>query len=176
LTSEQIVARLSENEDLAGAVKEMPREGTLLPETYKFPRGNHARTGDPAHAADAKRVLAEIWSAAIRTFPIKTPEQLVTLASIVEKETGKADERTPRRRGIRQSVAARIKLRPIRPSSWAVRQGNAGAADQAQRNQQPSPYNTYVVDGLPPGRSPIPARLAGSCRQSGAHARSVLRR
>ena len=54
LTSEQIVARLSENDIFSGSVREMPREGTLLPETYKFPRGTTARPGDCAHAAGAE--------------------------------------------------------------------------------------------------------------------------
>ena len=54
LTSEQIVARLPDSDIFAGIVREIPREGTLLPETYKFPRGTHARAGDPAHAAGAE--------------------------------------------------------------------------------------------------------------------------
>ena len=54
LTSEQIVARLTENDIFAGPIREVPREGTLLPETYKFPRGTSSRTGDSAHAAIAE--------------------------------------------------------------------------------------------------------------------------
>src|SRR4030088_1903683 len=96
LTSEQIATRLSENEIFAGPIREIPREGTLLPETYKFPRGT-TRDQVMARMQQApKRALAEIWARRNSDIPIKTPEQLITLASIVEKETSKADERTRR--------------------------------------------------------------------------------
>src|SRR3954452_12461004 len=94
LTSEQIVARLSDNDIFAGSVREIPREGTLLPETYKFPRGTPRDQVVARMQQTQKRVLAEIWERRNPDIPIKTPEQLITLASIVEKETGKADERT----------------------------------------------------------------------------------
>src|SRR6266487_3464894 len=91
LTSEQIVARLSDNDIFAGAVKELPREGTLLPETYKFPRGTTRDQVIQRMQQAQKRVLAEIWERRNPDVPIKSPEALVTLASIVEKETGKPD-------------------------------------------------------------------------------------
>src|SRR6202023_3395724 len=94
LTSEQIVARLSDNDIFAGSVKEIPREGTMLPETYKFPRGTTRDQVIARMQQAQKRVLAEIWERRSPDLPIKTPEQLVTLASIVEKETGKPDERS----------------------------------------------------------------------------------
>src|ERR1700737_2895278 len=87
LTSEQIVARLSENDIFSGSVRELPREGTLLPETYKFPRGTPRDQVIARMQQAQKRVLAEIWERRSLDLPIKTPEQLVTLASIVEKET-----------------------------------------------------------------------------------------
>src|ERR1700726_5084671 len=84
LTSEQIVARLSDNDIFSGSVKEIPREGTMLPETYKFPRGT-TRDQVVARMQQAqKRALAEIWERRSPDIPIKTPEQLVTLASLGE--------------------------------------------------------------------------------------------
>src|ERR1700761_1653249 len=94
LTSEQIVARLSDNDIFSSSVREVPREGTLLPETYKFPRGTPRDQVIARMQQTQKRVLAEIWDRRNTDIPVKTPEQLVTLASIVEKETGKADERS----------------------------------------------------------------------------------
>src|ERR1700745_2444889 len=94
LTSEQIVARLSDNDIFSGSVREIPREGTLLPETYKCPRGTTREQVIQRMQQTQKRVLAEIWERRNPEIPIKSPEQLVTLASIVEKETGKADERS----------------------------------------------------------------------------------
>src|SRR5665213_2085591 len=94
LTSEQIVAKLTENDIFSGSISEIPREGTLLPETYKFPRGTSRDQVIARMQQTQKRVLAEIWERRNPDIPVKTPEQLVTLASIVEKETGKADERS----------------------------------------------------------------------------------
>jgi len=94
LTSEQIVARLSENEIFSGSVREIPREGTMLPETYKFPRGTGREQVIARMQQAQKRAIAEIWERRTPDLPIKSPEQLVTLASIIEKETGKSDERS----------------------------------------------------------------------------------
>ena len=94
LTSEQIVARLLENEVLTGQIKEIPREGTLLPETYRFTRGMTREQIIQRMQQAHRRVLQEVWERRVQDLPVKTPEQLVTLASIVEKETGKPDERT----------------------------------------------------------------------------------
>src|SRR5512141_3489654 len=94
LTSEQIVARLSDSEIFAGGVREVPREGTLLPETYKFPRGTPREQVIARMQQAQKRALAEIWERRSPDLPLKTPEQLVTMASIVEKEAGKPDERS----------------------------------------------------------------------------------
>jgi UPF0755 protein len=94
LTSEQIVARLLETDALSGQIKDIPREGTLLPETYKFTRGMVREQIIQRMQQAHKHVLQEVWEHRMQDIPIKTPEQLVTLASIVEKETGRADERT----------------------------------------------------------------------------------
>src|SRR3972149_4523957 len=94
LTTEQIVQKLMEAEVLTGTLREIPREGTLLPETYKVTRGT-TREQVVARMANAqKRILQEVWERRAPDLPIKSPEELVVLASIVEKETGKADERT----------------------------------------------------------------------------------
>src|ERR1700756_3086631 len=94
LTSEQIVARLSDNDIFSGTVREIPREGTLLPETYKFPRGTPRDQVIQRMQAAQRRLVADIWEHRSAEVPVKSPEQLVTLASIVEKETGRADERS----------------------------------------------------------------------------------
>ena len=179
LTSEQIVARLSDNDIFAGSVREMPREGTLLPETYKFPRGTTRDQVIARMQQTQKRVLAEIWERRNPDIPVKTPEQLVTLASIVEKETGKAGRAQPCRRGVRQPAAAEDKaaVRSDHHLRAGRRQGNAGAADQAQRN--PAAVALQHLCGRWPAAGAdrqSRTRLAGSRRQSGAHPRSVLRR
>src|SRR5438270_604156 len=109
LTSEQIVARLAEVDFLAGNIREVPKEGTLLPETYNFPRGTTREQAIQRMQQTHRRVLQEIWDRRSPDIPVKTPEALVTLASIVEKETGRPDERS---RGRRPPAPCRSVSRP----------------------------------------------------------------
>jgi UPF0755 protein len=176
LTSEQIVARLSENEIFAGAVKEMPREGTLLPETYKFPRGTTRDQVIQRMQQTQKRVLVEIWERRNPDIPIKTPEQLVTLASIVEKETGKADERTRVAAVFINRLRQRIKLQsdPTIIYGLVGGKGTLGRPIKRSEIQQPSPYNTYVVDGLPPGPIANPGRASLEAAANPARTRDLF--
>src|SRR6202048_1482201 len=162
LTSEQIVARLSENDIFAGAVWEMPREGTLLPATSKFPRGTTRDQVIARMQQTQKRVLAEIWERRSPDIPIKTPEQLVTLASIVEKETGKAEERVRVAAVFVNRLRQKIKLQsdPTIIYGLVGGKGTLGRPIKRSEIQQPSPYNTYVVDGLPPGPIANPGRAS----------------
>src|SRR5205807_4081746 len=84
LTSEQIVRRLLETDLLTGNIKEMPREGTLLPESYRFPRGTPREQVIQRMRRDQRRIVQENWDRRVSDLPLKTPEQLVILASIIE--------------------------------------------------------------------------------------------
>src|SRR3954471_11659557 len=162
LTSEQIVARLSDNDIFAGSVREIPREGTLLPATYKFPPGTTRDQVIQRMQQAQKRVLAEIWERRNPEIPIKTPEQLITLASIIEKETGKADERSRVAAVFVNRLRQRIKLQsdPTIIYGLVGGKGTLGRPIKRSEIQQPSPYNTYVVDGLPPGPIANPGRAS----------------
>src|SRR6266700_1131095 len=176
LTSEQIVTRLSENDIFAGAVREMPREGTLLPETYKFPRGTTRDQVLQRMQQTQKRVLAEIWERRNPDIPVKTPEQLVTLASIVEKETGKADERSRVAAVFVNRLRQRIKLQsdPTIIYGLVGGRGTLGRPIKRSEIQQPSPYNTYVVEGLPPGPIANPGRASLEAAANPARTRDLF--
>ncbi len=176
LTSEQIVARLSENEIFSGAVREIPREGTLLPETYKFPRGTSREQVITRMQQAQKRTLAEIWERRSPDIPIKTPEQLVTLASIVEKETGKADERSRVAAVFANRLRQKIKLQsdPTIIYGLVGGKGTLGRPIKRSEIQQPSPYNTYVVDGLPPGPIANPGRASLEAAANPARTRDLF--
>src|SRR3982074_3576634 len=176
LTSEQIVARLSENDIFAGTVREMPREGTLLPETYKFPRGTTREQVVQRMQQTQKRVLAEIWERRNPDIPVKTPEQLVTLASIVEKETGKADERSRVAAVFVNRLRQKIKLQsdPTIIYGLVGGKGTLGRPIKRSEIQQPSPYNTYVVDGLPPGPIANPGRASLEAAANPARTRDLF--
>ncbi len=176
LTSEQIVARLSDNDIFAGAVKEMPREGTLLPETYKFPRGTTRDQVIQRMQQAQKRVLAEIWERRNPDIPIRTPDQLITLASIVEKETGKADERSRVAAVFVNRLRQRIKLQsdPTIIYGLVGGKGTLGRAIKRSEIQHPSPCNTYVVDGLPPGPIANPGRASLEAAANPARTRDLF--
>jgi UPF0755 protein len=175
LTSEQIVSRLSDNDLFAGTVREMPREGTLLPETYKFPRGTTREQVIARMQSAQKRVLGEIWEHRNPDIPIKTPEQLVTLASIVEKETGKPDERSRVAAVFVNRLRQKIKLQsdPTIIYGLVGGKGTLGRPIKRSEIQQPSPYNTYVVDGLPPGPIANPGRASLEAAANPARTRDL---
>jgi UPF0755 protein len=175
LTSEQIVARLSENDIFSGAVQEIPREGTLLPETYKFPRGTTREQVIQRMQQAQKRVLAEIWERRSQDIPIKTPEQLVTLASIVEKETGKSDERSRVAAVFLNRLRQKIKLQSDPTIIYGLVGGKGTLGRPIKRSEitQPSPYNTYVIEALPPGPISNPGRLTLEATANPARTRDL---
>ena len=176
LTSEQIVARLTDNDIFAGTVREIPREGTLLPETYKFPRGTTRDQVIARMQQTQKRVLAEIWERRNPDIPVKTPEQLVTLASIVEKETGKPDERSRVAAVFVNRLRQKIKLQsdPTIIYGLVGGKGTLGRPIKRSEIQQPSPYNTYVIDGLPPGPIANPGRASLEAAANPARTRDLF--
>jgi len=176
LTSEQIVARLSDNDIFAGSVREIPREGTLLPETYKFPRGATREQVIQRMQQTQKRVLAEIWERRNPDIPIKSPEQLITLASIVEKETGRADERSRVAAVFTNRLRQKIKLQSDPTIIYGMVGGKGTLGRPIKRSEitQPSPYNTYVIEGLPPGPISNPGRASLEATANPARTRDLF--
>jgi len=162
LTSEQIVARLLETEVLTGQIKEIPREGTLLPETYRFTRGMTREQIIQRMQQAHRRVLQEVWERRVQDLPVKTPEQLVTLASIVEKETGKPDERTRVAAVFVNRLKTKMRLQSDPTIIYGLTGGKGSLGRPILRSEieQATPYNTYVVDGLPPGPIANPGRAS----------------
>jgi UPF0755 protein len=162
LTSEQIVARLMENDLLTGEIKSIPPEGGLLPETYRVPRGTTRQQIVEKMMADQQRVVQEVWRSRVPNPQIKTPQDLVTLASIVEKETGVPDER-PRVASVfvnRLQKKMRLQSDPTIVYGLVGGKGTLGRSIQKVEITQATPYNTYVIDGLPPGPIANPGRAA----------------
>jgi len=162
LTSEQVVARLLENEALAGQIREIPREGTLLPETYSFTRGITREQMINRMKQDHQRVVKDVWEHRSANLPLETTEQLVTLASIVEKETGKPDERTRVAAVFINRLRRKMRLQsdPTIIYGLVGGKGSLGHPLKKSEIEQPTPYNTYVIDGLPPGPIANPGRAS----------------
>jgi UPF0755 protein len=163
LTSEQIVARLSNDPVLTGELGAIPAEGTLLPETYKFSRGaTREQIIDQMRRAQ-ERLVAEIWARRSSDLPISTPEEFVTLASIVEKETGKADERPLVAAVFINRLRRNIRLQSDPTIIYGLFGGKGKPSDRPifrSDIDKKTPYNTYLIDGLPPGPIANPGRAA----------------
>ncbi len=163
LTSEQIVARLIENSILIGEVSGVPAEGTLLPETYKFSRGTTREQIIDQMRRAQERTIAEIWARRSSDLPITTPAEFVTLASIVEKETGKADERPLVAAVFINRLRKNIKLQSDPTIIYGLFGGKGKPPDRPIYRSdidKRTPYNTYVIEGLPPGPIANPGRAA----------------
>jgi UPF0755 protein len=162
LTSEQIVARLLENDILSGNVKDVPREGGLLPDSYHFHRGFTREQMIQRMRQVQERLVREVWDRRNPDLPIKTPEQLVILASIVEKETGKAEERTRIAAVLTNRLKQKMKLQSDPTIIYGLVFGKGALGHPLTKSEiaQPTPYNTYVIDGLPPGPIANPGRAS----------------
>jgi UPF0755 protein len=162
LTSEQIVQRVRDAEFLSGDVKEVPREGSILPQTYDFPRGYSRQAVLSRMAKDQAKLVDEIWKKRAPDLPIRSPGELVTLASIVEKETGKADER-PRVAGVfvnRLQKHMKLQSDPTVVYGLVKGKGTLGHSISRAELDQKTEYNTYLIDGLPPGPISNPGKAA----------------
>jgi UPF0755 protein len=167
LTSLQIVEKLREEDELTGDVTEIPPEGSLLPDTYRFSKGMERRELIERMQAEMQRVLATEWERRQPSLPIATPEEAVIFASIVEKETGRADERG-RVAAVfmnRLKKGMRLQSDPTVIYGIAGGQGTLGRAITRADLDAKSSHNTYQIGGLPPtpicnpGRSAIEASL-----------------
>jgi len=175
LTSDQIVARLLQDDILTGDIKEIPREGTLLPDTYNFARGVTREQMIQRMQQAQQHLLRDIWDHRSPDLPLKTPDQLVTLASLVEKETGKPDERTRVAAVFVNRLKQKMKLQsdPTIIYGLVGGKGTLGRPIMKSEILQPSPYNTYVIEGLPPGPIANPGRASLEAAANPARTREL---
>jgi UPF0755 protein len=163
LTSKQIVDRLNDDDILTGEIKEMPAEGALLPETYKFSRGDTRENLLNRMRRDRDRIVTDVWNRRANDLPIKTVEELVVLASVVEKETSLADERSRVAAVFINRLRLNMRLQSDPTVVYALFGGQGKPAgfmlSRADLDTQ-SPYNTYTSDGLPPAPIANPGRAS----------------
>ncbi len=161
LTSDMIWKLVQANPVLVGDPGPVPIEGTLLPETYLFTRGQTRQGLLKEMAAAQARFISDNWPNRRQDLPYTTPEQAVILASIVEKETGYADER----RMVAAVFVNRLRLRMRLQSDPTIIYGLTkgyplGRGIRQSELDGVTPYNTYQIDGLPPGPIANPGKDA----------------
>lgn len=175
LTSQQIVARLLEDDVLTGDIKEVPREGSLLPDTYNFTRGVTRQQMIQRMQTAQQHLVQEVWDHRAADLPLKTPEQLIVLASLIEKETGKPEERTRVAAVFVNRLKQRIKLQsdPTIIYGLVGGKGTLGRPIMKSEIEQATPYNTYVIEGLPPGPISNPGRASLEAAANPARTREL---
>ena len=162
-TSAQVVDVLRRDDVLVGEIDEVPPEGSILPETYKFSRGTTRQDILDRMMAAHDRAVDEIWARRAPDLPLEDKEQLVTLASIIEKETGQASERT-RVAGVfvnRLNQGMRLQSDPTVIYGIFGGEGKpSGRPIYRSDLDKKTPYNTYQITGLTPGPIANPGRAA----------------
>jgi UPF0755 protein len=162
LTSEQTIHILLDSDVLSGNISAIPREGSLLPGTYNESRGVAREQVIQRMQAAQQRLLKDVWEHRNPDLPLKTPEQLVILASIIEKETGKPEERTRVAAVFVNRLKQKMKLQsdPTIIYGLVFGKGKLDHPITKSEKEQPTPYNTYIIDGLPPGPITNPGRAS----------------
>lgn len=161
-TAQMALDRINANEVLTGDPVQSVPEAALIADTQVFRRGmTKAKLVEDMKAEQAK-LIDEVWAKKPSDSILKTKEEMVVLASIVEKETGKADER-PR---VAAVFLNRLKKSMRLQSDPTIIYGIMGGAGKLSRAltradiDGKTPYNTYQIDGLPPGPIATPGRAA----------------
>lgn len=160
--TKEILALLQSAEGLTGDAPTDIKEGELLPETYHYSYGDSRAQIIQRMRAGMQKTLAELWAARDPSIPLTTPQQAVTLASLVEEETGKPDERPH----ISSVFYNRLRIGMKLQSDPTVLYGLGRGAKNDNRSitlndlQSNTPYNTYIIPGLPPGPISNPGRAA----------------
>ncbi len=162
LTVEQAFQRIAEHEALTGDMpSEIPPEGSLIADTQRFTRGATRQQIIDKMAADQKRLVETIWNRRVSGLPISDINEFVTLASIVEKETGVADERSRVAAVFINRLNKGMRLQSDPTILYGLFGGKGRPADRPIYQSdidKPTPYNTYLINGLPPGPIANPGR------------------
>ncbi len=161
LTSSQILDLIRTADGLEGAAPATLPEGSLLPETYHYQKGDRRADLVKRLQTAMTAAIAEAWSNRTLSVPLRTPEELVVLASIVEKETGLAAERERVAGVFINRLRKNMRLQSDPTVLYGV-VGGAGATRSLTRTDldTDTPWNTYTRAGLPASPITNPGRAA----------------
>lgn len=162
-TSYQAFQVLKSHEILVGELEEVPAEGAILPETYKFSRGTSRMEILKRMMEARNRAVDEIWERRVDNLPLASKEELVALASIVEKETGVAGERSRVAGVFINRLNQGIKLQSDPTVIYGIFGGKGkpkGRPIFRSDLDKKTDYNTYHIPALTPGPIANPGRAA----------------
>ncbi|TGQ51737.1 endolytic transglycosylase MltG [Mesorhizobium sp. M1C.F.Ca.ET.193.01.1.1] len=164
LTVEQALERVADQEALTGDMPaSMPPEGSIATDTLRFTRGATRQQMIDKLVADQKKLIEDVWAHRAPDLPVANMEDFVILASIVEKETGRGDERSRVAAVFLNRLAKGMRLQSDPTIIYGLFGGKGKPADrpiyQSDIDKQ-TPYNTYLIKGLPPTPIANPGRAA----------------
>ncbi len=159
-TSEMVAETLQKMPTLTGEAPQAP-EGAILPDSYQYENGDD-RAAVLKRMMDARdQTLAALWAERQPNLPFTIPEQAVILASIVEKETGVATERPKVAAVFVNRLRLGMRLESDPTIIYGISRGRPlGRGLRLTEVNTPSPYNTYLIPGLPPTPIANPGRAA----------------
>jgi UPF0755 protein len=161
-TTAQALDRLRNNDVLLGDITQTPGEGEIMPDTYVFQRGETRDNIVKGMMSAHQKMLNELWPERAEDTPVTTPAEAIILASIIEKETGEPEER-PR---VASVFANRLRQGMRLQSDPTIIYGITGGKTKLDRPltkkdiAELTPYNTYRINGLPPGPIANPGRAS----------------
>jgi UPF0755 protein len=162
VTSWQVVEGLNSTEILSGEIAEVPPEGTLAPREFAIRPGTDRNELLAQMTAQQQEWLAEAWAGRSEAAVVETPEEALILASIIEKETALAEERPLVSSVFTNRLKQGIKLQTDPTVIYGITEG-VGVLGRGIRQSElraRTPWNTYVIDGLPPTPIANPGRAS----------------
>jgi UPF0755 protein len=152
VTSWEVVEALKAASFLEGVLGAVPAEGSLAPDSYEVRRGDDRAELIAQMESRQTRILADLWAARQQDVPLQSPQEALVLASIVEKETAVAEERGQVASVFVNRLNQGIRLQTDPTVIYGITngQGTLGRGLRRSELRGATPYNTYVIDGLPP--------------------------
>ncbi|MFT6224877.1 MAG: UPF0755 protein [Paracoccaceae bacterium] len=152
VTSWEVVEALKVASFLEGPLGAVPSEGSLAPDSYEVRRGDDRAELIAQMESRQARILADLWAARRQDVPLQSPQEALVLASIVEKETAVAEERGQVASVFVNRLNQGIRLQTDPTVIYGITngQGTLGRGLRRSELRGATPYNTYVIDGLPP--------------------------
>lgn len=160
VTSWQVVEALNALEVLEGTVAELPAEGALAPDSYEVRPGDDRAAVIERMRTAQDAIVAEAWANRADDLPVGSPEDLLILASIIEKETGVAEERRQVASVFVNRLNQGMRLQTDPTVIYGITEGKGVLGRGLRRSElrRETPWNTYVIDGLPPTPIANPGR------------------
>lgn len=151
-TSWEALQRINADSNLVGQVTTLPPEGSILPGSYDYMPGDTRQSVLDKMQQAMTTELAAVWEGRTDDLPLETPEQLLVLASIVEKETGVASERSQVAAVFVNRLREGMRLQSDPTIIYGITKGQTKLDRGIRRSEieAQTPYNTYQIDGLPP--------------------------